>query len=210
MSKEELDKEIIGNSFIISSNPNDSMEVEFEKEKIKSYSWNYFIYENWEIIKQNDSLVFHLSGNDFLFKKKEKNILIFEDIKNGKEIHLNKITSNKINKNELIGNWIAEEDLCYLDTINPPPPAPCNLIEDYFQIPHVEINNNQIIILTPCDLSENRYSINEKFGVITITDKNEEWKIKKIINDTIILDKKYKEKNSIKYKENIKLIKYGG
>ncbi len=210
-SKDEVNDFLLGGSFLLINEKQDTIQIELLENCVKTYSWNYRINEEWGINENDGEIIFYFNGHYFKIKAKNNNEIIFAN--NETEFKLHKIIDNEINIDLVKGKWIEEKySSLLIDTFISPPPCP-NLKNDTFLIPSVDFKDSIAIINDFCFQQKWIYKTNLKFGIIRFGEfctSLDQWKIIKLTNDTMIVNMRYHENSEIKYEENKTYIKYGG
>lgn len=208
-TKDEIVDFLFEESFLLINENQDTLQIEFLENCAKTYNWNYIISEEWEICENDEGILFHFDRQNFKFKSKINNEIIFANDET--EFRLIKIKDNRINTDLINGKWIEGKYLFLLsDSIEQPPPCP---LQDTILIPGVEFYNDSAMTNDFCNYQKWKHIVNGKFGIIRFgefcTSPNQ-WKVVKLTQDTMVVNIRYREDGMIKYEENKKLIKYGG
>jgi hypothetical protein len=209
-TKDEINDFLFEESFLFINKKQDTVQIEFLDNCVKTYSWNYRIYEEWKISEHESEIILYFEGGNYELKSKIENEIIFTN--NKINFRLIKVTQNKIRPENLKGIWIEDKySHLLIDTILHPPPCP-NFEVDTFLIPCVEFNEDSAIINDFCFKQKWVYKTNLKFGFISFgeycTSPNQ-WKIIELTKDTMIVNARYRKNGEIKYEENKTYIKYG-
>lgn len=229
----DIVSELKGNTFdIISNEEKDTLTIEFKDSIYSVISTNTYFEE---IYRKSPWRITTLSGNRFLvldsktiaIKQRGKNT--FDGILIGEknyEITFKK-RKPKWDKNFIVGQWVEKELYDYRknDSIPkppliPPPPPPKNLImNDFNEQPVYEIKSDSINVKYGYSKSKSAIDINSSVQYIKMEVKSDWeiiehlWKIKKLNDSIMIIDKIISDKNNeyfsydIKTLENIELIK---
>ena len=202
-TKDEINDYIFQESFLLINEKQDTIQIEFLDNCVKTYNWDYLIYEEWEIYENGGDIFIELDTGDYRLERKIGNELFFTN--NSTNFRLIRLSNNIINPEMVKGKWV-EERYSYLlsDTTLLPPPC-LNYYIDTFLIPGVEFNDIDVVVNDFCYKQKWVYKVNLKFGVIRFgeycTSQNQ-WKIIELKKDTLIVDRRYLENRTVRYEKD--------
>jgi hypothetical protein len=203
--------DLLNKSFLLVNLNSDTIQIEFTDNCVKTYNWNFRTYEPWEVQTKNDSSILFFDGKYFELAKKTEDGFEFKNLRNDSDYFvLHEVSERRIKIEEINGKWIENKYLHWLSAENLPPP-PCHMEGlDTFYIPSFEFQLDTCVSTKFCNKKSEPFRINEHFGIIEFggfcTTRNQ-WRIKQISSDTMVVDVRYVEESTVKYIENEKLIK---
>lgn len=194
-----------GKSFVIITQANDSIKIEFAENCLRNFSWNFRLNQEWSYDIEKGKLF--VDGKFYKLKNENKTHLTFiNDIENTVLIEK---TEAILTKSSLLGIWIKEDDYYLVSGIDSLPICPNS---NKPQIPSIELYNDSFKINEICgSFKPEKYHLNLYFGTITFGENCTEfnqWQIKKINADTIVADIRNEKGSSIQYHEQVKLIRF--
>lgn len=207
-SNQELHSFLLDGSFLVVKEKHDTIQIEFLDNCVKTYTWDYRLYEPWSIEEDGSDLLLYFDGGYYKLDNTDRNELVFT---NGEaKFMLIKVKQNAINPDYLLGKWI-EARFSYLISETKIPPPPCLQI-DTFLMPGVEFKEDSCTLNDFCSIQQRAYKKNLEFGIIRFDEhctSEHQWIIKKLTKDTLIVNKRYHEENEMRYTENDMYIKFG-
>jgi hypothetical protein len=208
ITTEEFKNSLLGKSYIVINQSNDSIQVEFFENYVVTYSWDFRTFEEWEVTEKKNSIYFYFDGNTFEIKQVTDDGYIFSN--NETEFELKKHEQEAFNQELIKGKWIDKRDFQILEDTTYFSHIPCPTGE-LMQLPYFEFTSDSCIIQDFCEKTREIYYINSKFGIIRFGENClsiEQFRIKKLTKDTMIIDRRYREMSEIKYEKDKILTKY--
>lgn len=213
-SKEELNSYLLGSSFLLITEKQDSIQIEFLEKCVKNYSWDYRIDEMWKVIENEKIVLLYFDGGNYELKSKSNNELLFENVET--KFKLIRVERDIINLEYLQGKWIEEKHIELLSAATIPPPPCLNFENDSFLIPGVEFREDTCIINDFCNRRKMSFGVNLKFGIIrfgSFCTFIKQWKILSLTKDTMVVDQRNFERVryqwNLEYERNKKYVKFG-
>ncbi|WP_092471273.1 hypothetical protein [Winogradskyella thalassocola] len=229
----DIGNELRGNTFdIISIEEKDTITIEFKDSIYSVFSTNAFFEDMyrkspWRITTLNSNQFLVIDSKTIAIKQRDENI--FDGLLIGdKDYEITfKKRKSKWNKDFIVGQWVEKEIYDYRKNdsiLKPPtvplPPPPKNLTKnDLYDQPVYEIKSDSINVKYGYSKSKSAIDINSSAEYIKMEVKSDWgivehlWKIKKLNDSIMIVDKIITDKNNeyysydIKTLENIVLIK---
>ena len=212
-SKYQLQKsDLMNKSFLVVNVISDTIEIEFTDNCVKTYTWDYFTYESWDVMTKNDSSILFFDGKYFILSEKTEHGFAFINLEDESVFfELIEVLERVVNINDINGKWIENDHMQRPPSDELPAPPPCYLEGlDTVYIPSFEFKTDSCLITKYCDQKLESIRVNEHFGIIEFggfcTSKHQ-WRIEYLKKDSMLVDVRYVEQHEVKYSENQRLIK---